>query len=121
VVVSVVFAHALPGWAVVVAQAPRCRRGKGGVLWRSSGVVRSACSVNSIRGFLPSTDCPPLPQRELGSPGRRLRPTATDCWFDPAGYGSVTIYQLPLDVVVGPSFLVRAGWCRPIGVELISS
>jgi len=32
VVVTVVFAHALPGWAVVVAQAPHCQRGKGGVL-----------------------------------------------------------------------------------------
>jgi len=26
---------------------PRCRRGKGGVLWRSSGVVRSVCSVTA--------------------------------------------------------------------------
>jgi len=35
-----------------------------------------------------------------------------------ADYGSVTIYQLPLVVVVGPSFFICAGWCRPIGVEL---
>jgi len=48
------------------------------VLWRRPLCVQLG---QLIRGFLPSTDRPPRPQRELSSPGRRLRPAATDCWI----------------------------------------
>jgi len=66
-VAGVVFSHALPGWAVVVAMAPLCPRGKRWcpveILW-----CRPLCvQFDSIRGFLPSTDRPPRPQRELSS------------------------------------------------------
>jgi len=79
--VTVVFSHTLSGWTVMLALSPRCRRGKGGpveVLWRCPICVQLG---QLIRGFLPSTDRTPLPQHELGSPGRRLRPAAADRWI----------------------------------------
>jgi len=72
-----------------------------------------------VRRFLPSTDRPPLPQRELGSPGRRLRPAAADRWIRSGGLRFHHLSAYHGSSIVGPSFLVRAGWCRSIGVGLI--
>jgi len=88
------------------------------VLWRRSLCVQ----FDSIRGFLPSTDRPPRPQREFSSH------QAVDFFqqLHRLGRSEVSVrtnttWQSLLVVVGGPSFFVRAGCCRPIGVELIPS
>jgi len=66
VAVTVVFSQTLPGSAVILAQSPRCRRGKGGpveVLWRRPICVQ----LGQLIRFLQSTDRPPRPRRELSS------------------------------------------------------
>jgi len=84
VVVTVVFAHALPGWAVILARSPRCRRGKGGVLRRYSGVVRSACSLDS--SYVDSC-CSPIVLHVPGANSVPSRPpissSSSTGWVDP--------------------------------------
>jgi len=106
--VTVVFSHTLPGWTVILAQSPRCRRGKGCVLWRSSRVCRSACSLDSSY----VDPCrPPIVLHVPGANSVPSRPLISSSRS--TGWDANTMWQSLLVVVTGPSFFVRAGWCRP--------